>query len=116
VTLGWSPTTEGATATVRGCHRESEQGYVEARRRSADQYDALCADLDRSGGPAPGVPAPWLGERHACAVEPGADIGTTKVVVRTGGEVWLLTVVALAPTPQTQVRAALVELLAAVTD
>jgi hypothetical protein len=111
-TLGWDPTAEGATATVRGCHREAEQGYVEVRRRRAEQYDDLCATLDRVGTPAPGVSAPWLGpELTACAVEPGADVGTTKVVLRADGVVWQLTVVALAPTTQERVRAALVELV-----
>jgi len=112
-TLGWAPTAEGATATVRGCHRESDQGYVEVRRRDVDQYDQQCATLDRTGTPAPGQPAPWLdADLTACAVEPGADVGTTRVLLRTEDEAWLLTVVALSPTAPEQVRAALVELAA----
>ena len=31
-TLGWVPTADGATSTVRGCHRQAAQGYVEVRR------------------------------------------------------------------------------------
>ena len=74
--------------TVRGCHREAEQGYVEVRDRTAS-YDKVCATLDRTGTVGPGQPVDWLGEDvTACAVEPTADVGQTKVVVRrSGGEV-----------------------------
>src|SRR4051794_27652194 len=68
-TLGWTPPGEPARATVRGCHREAEQGYVEVRDRTG--YEELCRTLDRVGGVAPGVPVDWLGGTvTACAVEP----------------------------------------------
>jgi len=110
-TLGWTPTAEGATATVRGCHREAEQGYVEVRERR--DYDRLCATLDRTGGVAPGVQVDWLGDEvTACAVEPTADVGQTRVVVkRDGDRVTQVTVVALTATARTQVRAAIAELV-----
>ena len=76
-TLGWTPTADGATSTVRGCRRQASQGYVEVRRRAAS-YDQVCATLDRTGGVSPGVPAPWLGaDVTACAVEPDATAGST---------------------------------------
>jgi hypothetical protein len=110
-TLGWTPTAEGATATVRGCHREAEQGYVEVRERR--DYDRLCATLDRTGGVAPGVEVDWLGDGvTACAVEPRADVGQTRVVVkRDGDRVTQVTVVVLTATAQTQVRAAIAGLV-----
>ena len=57
--LGWTVTSTPAEATVRGCHREAEQGYVEVRERTG--YDKLCATLDRRGGVGPGAPVDWLG-------------------------------------------------------
>jgi hypothetical protein len=88
-TLGWTPTGEPAQATVRGCRREADQGYVEVRDRTG--YDQLCKTL----------------------VEPGGVVGQTKVVVREDGDAALqVTVTALTRTPQAQVRAAVVELLA----
>ena len=110
-TLGWTPTADGATSTVRGCHREAEQGYVEVRERSG--YDRLCATLDRTGTVGPGQPVDWLGDAvTACAVEPTADVGQTKVVVRgDGDEVTQLTIAVLSSTPQAQVRAAVGELI-----
>jgi len=110
-TLGWTPTAEGATATMRGCHREAEQGYVEVRDRS--DYDRLCATLDRTGTVGPGQPVDWLGaDVTACAVEPTADVGQTKVVVRgSGDEVTQVTIAVLTGTPQAQVRAAVAELV-----
>ena len=110
-TLGWKPTGKPAEATVRGCHREAEQGYVEVRARTG--YDQLCRTLDRSGGVGPGVPADWLGDDVvACAVEPVGDVGQTKVVVqREGDEVTQVTVAAVASTSREQVRAAVAELL-----
>src|SRR3954454_11048017 len=83
-TLRWSPPTP-AEATVRGCHRETEQGYVEVRDRTG--YDKLCASLDRSGGVGPGTPVDWLGDTvTACAVEAANGVGTTKVVVKGEGD------------------------------
>ena len=110
-TLGWTPTAKGAEATQRGCHRDAEQGYVEVRDRGG--YDELCASLDRTGGVAPGVPVDWLGDDvTACAVEPAAGVGTTKVVVqRAGGRATQITVAVLTDTPQAQVREAVAELL-----
>lgn len=109
-TLRWSPP-KAAEATVRGCHREAEQGYVEVRERTG--YDRLCKTLDRSGGVAPGVPADWLGtDVVACAVEPVGDVGQTKVVVqREGDEVTQVTIAVLTSTSQAQVRAAVAELV-----
>jgi len=112
-TLGWTPTGKPAEATVRGCHREAEQGYVEVRRRG--DYDKVCQTLDRSGGVAPGVPADWLGaDVVACAVEPVGDVGQTKVVVQQeGDDVLQITVAVLTSTSRDQVRAAVAELVAA---
>jgi hypothetical protein len=111
-TLGWQPTADGATATVRGCHREAEQGYVEVRDRTG--YDRLCATLDRTGSVGPGEPVDWLGaEVTACAIEPTADVGQTKVVVRRSGDkATQVTIAVLTGTPQAQVRAAVAELVA----
>jgi hypothetical protein len=110
-TLGWTATGKPAEATVRGCHREAEQGYVEVRGRS--DYDRLCQTLDRSGGVGPGVPADWLGDDVvACAVEPVGTVGQTKVVVqREGDDVTQITVAVLADTSQALVRAAIKELV-----
>jgi hypothetical protein len=109
-TLRWSPP-KAAEATVRGCHREAAQGYVEVRERTG--YDRLCKTLDRSGGVAPGVPADWLGtDVVACAVEPVGDVGQTKVVVQgEGDEVTQVTIAVLTSTSQAQVRAAVAELV-----
>ncbi len=110
-TLGWTATGTPAEATVRGCHREAEQGYVEVRDRT--NYDKLCRTLDRSGGVGPGVPADWVGDGVvACAVEPVGGVGQTKVVVqREGDEVTQVTIAVLARTSQEQVRAAVQELV-----
>jgi hypothetical protein len=118
-TLGWTPTAEGATATVRGCHREAEQGYVEVRERTG--YDRLCATLDRAGEVGPGAPVDWLGDDvTACAVEPTAEVGQTWVVVRgdgagdgdgDGDEVTQVSVVVLTATGRDRVRAAVAELV-----
>ncbi len=112
-TLGWTPTGQRAEITVRGCHREAEQGYVEVRDRSG--YERLCRTLDRSGGVRPGVPVDWLGQDvEACAVEPAAGLGQTRVVVQRGGDdVTQVTVAALADTAQELVRAAVEQVLAA---
>jgi hypothetical protein len=111
--LGWTVSSKAPEATVRGCHREAEQGYVEVRDRTG--YDRLCKTLDRSGGVAPGVPADWLGaDVVACAVEPVGDVGQTKVLVqREGDEVTQITIAVLASTSQEQVRAAVAELVGA---
>ena len=117
-TLGWTPTADGATSTVRGCRRQASQGYVEVRRRTAD-YDEVCATLDRTGAVGPGVAAPWLGDDvKACVVEPdaagGQHVGQTKVVVADGKkQVLQIFVAALTDTPQGQVRKAVKLLLAA---
>ena len=108
-TLRWSPP-KPAEATVRGCHRESEEGYVEVRDRTGD-YAKLCRTLDRSGGVRPGVPADWLTGGTGCAVEPTGDVGQTKVLVRRDHFVTLVTVAVLTSTPQAQVRAAVQQLL-----
>jgi hypothetical protein len=109
--LGWTASSKPPEATVRGCHREAQQGYVEVRDRTG--YDKLCKTLDRSGGKAPGVPADWVGDDVvACAVEPVGDVGQTRVVVqREGDEVTQITVAVLASTPQSDVRAAVLELV-----
>jgi hypothetical protein len=112
-TLGWTPTGAPAEATVRGCHREAEQGYVEVRDRTG--YEQLCRTLDRVGGVAPGVPVDWLGGTvTACAVEPDGDVGQTRVVVRRdSGGATEITVAVLVSTPRAQVRAAVAELASA---
>lgn len=104
--LGWTMPAEPAESTVRGCHRESEQGYVEVR--DLPGYARVCRTLDRSGGVSPGVAAPWVGAGvTACAVEPATDVGTTKVAVRRGdGSATLVTVAVLTATPRADVRAA----------
>ncbi|MXG89493.1 hypothetical protein [Nocardioides flavescens] len=115
-TLGWTPVGDGAEATQRGCRREAEEGYVEVRDRPGG-YDRLCATLDRTGGVAAGVPADWLGELlgrtvTACAVEPDAEVGATKVALeRDGGAVTEVTVAVLSPTPRAQVREAVAALI-----
>ena len=108
--LRWS-TPRPAEATVRGCHRETEQGYVEVRDRTGD-YDQLCQTLDRSGGVGPGKPADWLTGVTACAVEPKGDVGQTKVLVkRSGDQVTQVTVVAVSGTDRSDVRAAVADLV-----
>ena len=108
-TLGWTAT-KPAEATVRGCHRESEQGYVEVRDRTGD-YAKLCRTLDRSGGVGPGVPADWLKGFTGCAVEPTGDVGQTKVLVKRNHFLTQVAVVVLSSTPRAQVRAAVQQLL-----
>jgi hypothetical protein len=110
-TLGWAGTPEGAEYTVRGCHREAEQGYVEVRERRG--YRKLCRTLDHTGGLSPGTPVDWLGEGvTACAVEPAEDVGQTKVLVKgTGDEATLVTIAVLTSTPRERVRAAVAELV-----
>jgi hypothetical protein len=103
--LGWTPR-GAATSTVRGCHREGEQGYVEVRSRPSASYAALCRTLDNTGGTAPGVPVDWLGRRTACAVEPTSGVGSTKVVVKAGKGVTEVTVTAVTATDPALVRAA----------
>jgi hypothetical protein len=109
-TLRWSPP-KAAEATVSGCHRETEQGYVEVRDRTGD-YDQLCQTLDRSGGVSPGKPATWLSGVTACAVEPQGDVGQTKVLVKRGGNlVTQVTVVAVNSTDRKDIRAAVADLV-----
>jgi len=108
-TLRWSAP-KPAEATVRGCHREAEQGYVEVRDRTGD-YAKLCRTLDRSGGVGPGATADWLTGVTACAVEPTGDVGQTKVLVKRNHFVTLVTIAVLSSTPQAQVRAAVQQLL-----
>jgi len=109
-TLAWSAP-RPAEATVRGCHREAEQGYVEVRDRTG--YQKLCRTLDRSGEVGPGTPVDWLGsDVTACAVEPVGDVGQTKVVVKGDGDAALqVTIAVLAGTPRAQVRAAVAALV-----
>jgi hypothetical protein len=109
-TLRWSPP-KAAEETVRGCHRESEQGYVEVRDRTG--YDQLCETLDRTGGVAPGAPVDWLGDNVvACAVEPAGDVGQTKVIVQgEGDEATQITIAVLSSTTQDRVRAAVEQLV-----
>jgi hypothetical protein len=109
-TLRWSPP-KAAEETVRGCHRETEQGYVDVRDQTGD-YDKLCSTLDRSGGVRPGTPADWLTGVTACAVEPRTDVGSTKVLVkRSGNLVTTVTIVANTSTDQADVRSAVQELV-----
>jgi hypothetical protein len=109
-TLRWSPPKD-AEETVRGCHRETEQGYVEVRDQKAD-YDKLCSTLDRRGGTRPGSPADWLPGVTACAVEPTNGVGSTKVLVRTSATlVTTVTVVANTSTDQADVRSAVAKLV-----
>jgi hypothetical protein len=109
-TLRWSPP-KAAEATIRGCHRETEQGYVEVRDRTGD-YGKLCSTLDRSGGVGPGLPPDWLTGVIACAVEPTRDVGQTKVLVKGNADlVTQVTVVAVTSTDQANVRAAVQELV-----
>jgi hypothetical protein len=109
-TLRWSPPKD-AEATVSGCHREADQGYVEVRDRTG--YDQLCATLDRSGGVAAGRPVDWLGGSvTACAVEAKNGVGTTKVVVQDHGDLATqITVTAVTETDRSLVRAAVQELV-----
>lgn len=109
-TLRWSPP-KAAEATVRGCHRETAQGYVEVRDRTG--YDKLCQTLERAGGVAPGTTVDWLGAGvTACAVEPSGDVGQTRVVVkRSGDNVTEVTVTAVSRTSQDDVRAAIGQLV-----
>ena len=112
-TLGWTPTGEPAEATVRGCHREAEQGYVEVRDRTG-YYGKLCSTLDRSGGVSPGYRPDWLGDGvTACAVEPDhATSARPRCVVKGDGDrVTQVTVAVLTSTPQAQVRAAVRQLV-----
>ena len=117
-TLGWTPTVDGGAITVRGCRRQAPQGYIEVRRRSAS-FETVCATLDRTGTPGPGVPAPWLGDGvKACAVEPdpvkGQHTGQTKVVVSEGKrQILQIFVAALSDTPPANVRTAVTQLLEA---
>ena len=109
-TLRWSPP-KAAQITVRGCHRETEQGYVEVRDRTGD-YDQLCKTLDRSGGVSPGKPASWLSDVTACAVEPKGDVGQTKVLVkRSGDQVTQVIVAAVSSTKRADVHSAVAELV-----
>jgi hypothetical protein len=110
--LAWTVTSQPAEATVRGCHREAEQGYVEVRDRTG--YDKLCATLDRRGSVSPGTPVDWLGGTvTACAVEPADGVGQTKVVVKQRSDRAVqITIAALTSTPQAQVREAVAELVA----
>jgi hypothetical protein len=109
-TLRWSPPKD-AEATVSGCHRETDQGYVEVRDRPGD-YDKPCQTLNRSGGVAPGKPADWLAGVTACAVEPTGDVGQTKVLVKRSGDlVTQVTVTAVSSTDRKDVRAAVADLV-----
>jgi hypothetical protein len=108
--LGW--TAHGpAESTVRGCHREGEQGYVEVREQPHASYATLCRGLDNTGGTAPGVPVDWLDGLTACAVEPATGTGSTKVLVKRDPGATLVTVAALEPTDRARVRAAVQALL-----
>jgi hypothetical protein len=109
-TLRWSPP-KAVEATVSGCHRETEQGYVEVRDRTGD-FDKLCQTLNRSGTVGPGKPADWLDGVTACAVEPDGDVGQTKVLVkRTGGSVTQVIVTAVTSTDRKDIRAAVADLM-----
>jgi hypothetical protein len=110
-TLGWTATGKPAEATVRGCHREAEQGYVEVRNRTGD-YGKLCSTLNRSGEVGPGLPPDWLTGVIACAVEPDRDVGQTKVLVKgNGDQITQVTIAVLTSTAQAKVRAAVRELV-----
>ena len=110
-TLRWSPPKD-AEATVSGCHRETEQGYVEVRDRKGD-YGKLCQTLDRSGSVGPGKPAEWLDGVTACAVEPDGDVGQTKVLVKRSGDlVTQVIVTAVTSTDRKDIRTAVGDLVA----
>jgi predicted small lipoprotein YifL len=110
-TLGWTATGTPAESTVRGCHREAEQGYVEVRERAGD-YGKLCSTLNRSGGVGPGLPPDWLTGVIACAVEPDRDVGQTKVLVKGDGDkITQVTIAVLTATAQAKVRAAVRDLV-----
>ena len=110
-TLGWTATGKPAEATVRGCHREAEQGYVEVRERTGD-YGKLCSTLNRSGGVSPGLPPDWLTGVTACAVEPARDVGQTRVLVKGNGDrVTQVTIAVLTSTTRAKVRAGVRELV-----
>jgi hypothetical protein len=109
--LGWTPHAS-PESTIRGCHREGEQGYVEVREQPHASYAKQCKTLDNTGGLAPGTPVDWLGaDVTACAVEPSAGTGSTKVVVKREKGTTLVTVAALVPTDQALVREAVESLL-----
>lgn len=131
-TLGWSGDA-GATYSVQGCERRADQGYLKVRGLSVaggdddaaavqEEFDARCAELDTfpdpnssTEEPATGLLVTWLGEGvTACAVEPDAGLGLSKVLLVTPSdrlvELW---VVALEPTEQDLVRSAMAELAAA---
>lgn len=109
--LGWTP--HGAPeATVRGCHREAEQGYVEVRDRPDASYARLCRHVDPTTAKAPAVAVDWLGaDVTACALEPAAGVGTTRVLVREDHGVREITVAVLTATPRAKVRAAVAAVL-----
>ena len=115
-TLGWTPTAEGATSTVRGCHREAEQGYVEvprARRTAATaQRSATTGDPRPHRGAGPGRRRPWLERRHGLRGRAGRDVGQTKVVVlsATATRSSQVAVAVLTSTPREQVREAVRQL------
>ena len=127
--LGWSGD-GAATYSLRGCERRAAQGYVQVRELAVpgggddetavqEEFDSRCAELDTSPDPgstteepATGMVVTWLGDDvTACAVEPDADLGLSKVLLRTpsGGlaELW---VAALETTDQALVREAMAEL------
>ncbi len=96
--LGWDLGT-GATYSVRGCERRSERGYVQVRDLAGD----LAERCEGFGEQA----VTWLDDLEACADEPDADIGLTKVVVAGDeGELTQIWVAALETTDQERVRAA----------
>jgi hypothetical protein len=131
-TLGWS-NDAGATYSVRGCERRADQGYLKVRELSVpggggdadavqEEFDARCAELDTfpdpsssTEEPATGLLVTWLGEGvTACAVEPDAGIGLSKVLLVTpSGRLVELWVAALEPTEQDRVRGAMAALVEA---
>jgi len=108
-TLGWTPTDEPAEATIRGCHREANQGYVEVRNRT--DYEAVCATVDHTEPREPAPPIDWLDDEVACGLEPDEDIGLTRIVVRRGEDALQISVAVLAPTDRALVRKAVQQLV-----
>lgn len=128
-TLGWTDGA-GATYSVQGCERRAAEGYLKVRELPVPgsddppaevrtEFDARCAELDTfpdpdssTEEPATGMLVTWLGEGvTACAVEPDAGVGLSKVLLVTPSDrLVTLWVAALEPTDQALVRDGLAEL------
>jgi hypothetical protein len=113
-TLGWTPTDDPAEATIRGCHREANEGYVEVRNRT--DYEGVCATVDHTQPREPAPAVDWLDDEVACGLEPDEDVGLTRVVVRRGDDALQITVAVLTPTDRALVREAVQQVLDASGD